>query len=120
MAPYIRQLLFAWHLISLAPYILLAPYIPSLVADEECAFSTQKQALNALAFFFKNVCRIENPVFAVKLKKTDQRMPVVLSKEEADWKAGISWRRDCNMGRACACKSWSRYASRIWISTGEF
>ncbi len=38
---------------------------------------------NALAFFFKNVCGIENPVFAVKLKKTDQRMPVVLSKEEA-------------------------------------
>ena len=58
-------------------------FLTALVADEECAFATQKQALNALAFFFKNVCRIENPVFAVKLRKTDQRMPVVLSKEEA-------------------------------------
>ncbi len=40
------------------------------------------QALNALAFFFKQVCKVENPVFGVKLKKTGQRVPVVLSQGE--------------------------------------
>lgn len=57
-------------------------FLASLVNDEDCAYSTQKQALNALAFFFKNVCGVENPVFAVKLKKTETRIPVVLAKEE--------------------------------------
>jgi site-specific recombinase XerD len=35
-----------------------------------------------LAFFFKQVLGIEEPVFGVKLRKPDIRMPVVLSKEE--------------------------------------
>lgn len=58
-------------------------FLTAIVADEDCAYSTQKQALNALAFFFKHVCEVENPVFAVKLRKTSARIPVVLSKEEA-------------------------------------
>ncbi|MEN8694595.1 MAG: tyrosine-type recombinase/integrase [Akkermansiaceae bacterium] len=29
----------------------------SIVTDEECAYSTQKQALNALAFFFKRAAQ---------------------------------------------------------------
>ena len=45
-------------------------------------FSTQKQALNAVAFFFKHVCGVEDPVFEVKLRKTGTRVPVVLSKGE--------------------------------------
>ncbi len=57
-------------------------FLQSIVAQEECAYSTQKQALNALAFFFKQVCGIEDPVFGVKLRKTEQRVPVVLSKRE--------------------------------------
>ena len=57
-------------------------FLTSVVDDEDCAYSTQKQALNALAFFFKNVCGVEDPVFGVKLKKTGARIPVVLSKEE--------------------------------------
>ena len=57
-------------------------FLTALVDDEECAYSTQKQALNALAFFFKQVCRVEDPRFDVKLKKTEQRVPVVLSTEE--------------------------------------
>jgi integron integrase len=57
-------------------------FLTAVVEDEDCAYSTQKQALNALAFFFKNVCGVEEPVFQVKLKKTGARMPVVLSKEE--------------------------------------
>ena len=42
----------------------------------------KRQALNALAFFFKQVCSVENPVFGVKLRKTGARIPVVLSQEE--------------------------------------
>jgi len=57
-------------------------FLQSIVADEECAYSTQKQALNALAFFFKRVCGIDEPVFGVKLRKTGQGVPVVLSKRE--------------------------------------
>jgi integron integrase len=57
-------------------------FLTSVVADEDCAYSTQKQALNALAFFFKHVCGIEEPVFQVKLRKSGTRVPVVLSKDE--------------------------------------
>jgi integron integrase len=57
-------------------------FLTSVVDDEDCAYSTQKQALNAVAFFFKYVCGVEEPVFGVKLKKTGTRVPVVLSKPE--------------------------------------
>lgn len=40
------------------------------------------QVLNALAFFFKYVCGVEEPAFGVKLRKTGERVPVVLSKPE--------------------------------------
>lgn len=58
-------------------------FLTSVVLDEDCAYSTQKQALNALAFFFKYVLDVEEPVFGVRLKKTETRVPVVLSKDEA-------------------------------------
>jgi integron integrase len=57
-------------------------FLTSVVDDEDCAYSTQKQALNAVAFFFKHVCGVEDPVFEVKLRKTGTRVPVVLSKGE--------------------------------------
>jgi len=57
-------------------------FLTSVVEDEDCAYSTQKQALNAVAFFFKYVCGVEEPVFQVKLKKTGTRVPVVLSQNE--------------------------------------
>lgn len=57
-------------------------FLGAVVDDEDCAYSTQKQALNALAHFFKHVCGVEDPVFGVKLKKTGTRVPVVLSKPE--------------------------------------
>jgi integrase len=57
-------------------------FLTSVVDDEDCAYSTQKQALNALAFFFKHVCGVEDPVFGVRLRKTEARVPVVMSKEE--------------------------------------
>ncbi|MEM9016004.1 MAG: integron integrase [Verrucomicrobiota bacterium] len=57
-------------------------FLVSVVDDEDSAYSTQRQALNALANFFKHVLGIPDPVFGVKLKKTEARVPVVLSKEE--------------------------------------
>lgn len=57
-------------------------FLTSVVEDEDCAWSTQKQALNALAFFFKHVCGIGEPVFGVKLRKRGARIPVVLSPGE--------------------------------------
>ncbi len=57
-------------------------YLTSVVQDEDCACSTQRQALNALAFFFKHVLGVEKPVFGVKLRDTGTRVPVVLSKPE--------------------------------------
>lgn len=59
-------------------------FLTSVVEDEDCAYSTQKQALNALAFFFKHVLGREEPVFHVKLKKTGARVPVVLSQGETE------------------------------------
>lgn len=57
-------------------------FLTSVVDEEDCAYATQKQALNAIAFFFKQVCGVEEPVFQVKLRKTGARIPVVLSKQE--------------------------------------
>lgn len=57
-------------------------FLTAVVEDEDCAYSTQKQGLNALAFFFKQVCGVEEPAFQVKLRKTGMRVPVVLSQQE--------------------------------------
>ncbi len=57
-------------------------FLTSVVEDEDCAYSTQKQALNGLAHFFKYVLGVKEPVFGVKLRDTGTRVPVVLSKPE--------------------------------------
>jgi integron integrase len=57
-------------------------FLTSVVEDEDCAYSTQKQALNALAHFFKYVLGVKEPVFGVKLRDTGTRVPVVLSSKE--------------------------------------
>ncbi|MCB1232929.1 MAG: integron integrase [Verrucomicrobiae bacterium] len=57
-------------------------FLASVVEDEDCAYSTQKQALNALAFFFKQVCGMAEPIFDVKLRRTGSSVPVVLSRGE--------------------------------------
>jgi hypothetical protein len=44
-------------------------FLASVVDDEDCSYSTQKQALNALTLFFKAVWGVEDPVFDVKLKR---------------------------------------------------
>lgn len=77
----IRRLRQPTHPCGARSLTLLSKTLTSL--HRFCAYATQKQALNALAFFFKQVCGVEDPVFGVKLRKTGTRIPVVLSKEEA-------------------------------------
>ena len=50
-----------------------------LVTEEKVAYSTQKQALNALVFFFREVCGREEVHLNVRLRQTPKRIPVVLS-----------------------------------------
>lgn len=57
-------------------------WLEELVVKRKVAYATQKQALNALAFFFKDVCGKNEVLFDVKLRKTEKRMPVVLSGRE--------------------------------------
>ncbi len=53
-----------------------------LVTETQVSFATQKQALNALVFFFKDVCGVEEVDFGVKMCKRGKRVPVVLSVSE--------------------------------------
>ncbi len=48
------------------------------VEGRKVSYSTQKQALNALVFFYKSVCGMEEVDLEVRLRKTEQRIPVVL------------------------------------------
>ncbi|WP_423912668.1 integron integrase, partial [Flavobacterium sp.] len=52
------------------------------VAERKVSFATQKQALNALVFFFKAVCGMDEVDLEVRLRKTVPRMPVVLDVKE--------------------------------------
>jgi integron integrase len=53
-------------------------YLEWLVTERKVSFSTQKQALNALVFFLKDVCGREEVIFDVRLRKTAKRLPVIL------------------------------------------
>jgi integron integrase len=52
------------------------------VEDRKVSYSTQKQALNALVFFYKAVCGMESVDLEVRLRKTEPRVPVVLDVKE--------------------------------------
>jgi integron integrase len=52
------------------------------VTERKVSFATQKQALNALVFFFKAVCGMDEVDLEVRLKKTEARVPVVLEVRE--------------------------------------
>jgi hypothetical protein len=52
------------------------------VDERKVSYSTQKQALNALAFFYKAVCGMEEVDLEVRLRKTEARIPVVLEMKE--------------------------------------
>ncbi|QTN33463.1 tyrosine-type recombinase/integrase [Akkermansiaceae bacterium] len=57
-------------------------WLAELVDKGKVSFATQKQALNALAFFFRDVCRKEEVLFDVRLRRTERRTPVVMSAKE--------------------------------------
>jgi len=57
-------------------------WLTQLVARDFVSFATQKQALNALVFFYRDVCGCEEVDLQVKMRKRSPRMPVVLSREE--------------------------------------
>ena len=57
-------------------------WLASLVAETNVSYATQKQALNALAFFYKDVCGLEEVNLGVKFRKRNRHVPVVLSKGE--------------------------------------
>ncbi|MDH4477287.1 MAG: integron integrase [Verrucomicrobiaceae bacterium] len=57
-------------------------FLTHLVTVQKHSFSTQKQALNALVFFFREVCGHEEVDLDVKLRHTPKRVPVVLNFQE--------------------------------------
>ena len=61
-------------------------WLGRLVNVEKVSYSTQKQALNALVFFFKEVCGRAEVDLGVKFRHTPKRLPVVLTLQEV---AGI-------------------------------
>jgi len=52
-------------------------FLTWLVEGKKVSFSTQKQALNALVFFYKAVCGRDEVDLGVRLRKTEPRIPVV-------------------------------------------
>jgi integron integrase len=57
-------------------------FLAWLVTDRKVSYATQKQALNALAFFFKDVCGRKEVNLRVTFRKTTPRIPVVLNLRE--------------------------------------
>lgn len=54
-------------------------WLTELVGTGKRSFSTQKQALNALVFFYRDVCGEETVELGVKMRKLKQRAHVILS-----------------------------------------
>jgi hypothetical protein len=46
-------------------------FLTSVLNDGHSAYPTQKQALNALTFYFRHSCGVADPVFDVKLKRAN-------------------------------------------------
>lgn len=57
-------------------------FLTALVVEEKPSFSSQKQALNALMFFFKEVCGQAEVDLEVRLRPTSKRIPVVINFRE--------------------------------------
>jgi integrase len=53
-----------------------------LVREKGVGFETQKKALNAVVFFLREICGIEEVILNVQLKKTPKREKVVMSVRE--------------------------------------
>lgn len=57
-------------------------WLSRLVTETAISFATQKQALNALVFFFKDVCGRDEVDLQVRMRKRSGHIPVVLSRVE--------------------------------------
>ena len=57
-------------------------WLAELVTKTDVSYATQKQALNALVFFFRDVCGREKVDLKVKMRKRSRHIPVVLSMKE--------------------------------------
>lgn len=57
-------------------------WLTELVEKTEVSYSTQKLALNSLAFFFKDVCGMESVDLGVRFRKRSRHIPTVLSSRE--------------------------------------
>lgn len=57
-------------------------WLTHLVKNEQVAYATQKQALNALVFFYRDVCDRKEVNLQIRMRKTQRRQPVILDKEE--------------------------------------
>lgn len=57
-------------------------WLTHLVEVGGLSFSSQKSALNAVVFFFRDVCSVDEVNLRVRLRKTAPRVPVVLSRGE--------------------------------------
>lgn len=57
-------------------------WLSVLVDKEKVAFGTQKQALNALVFFYRDVCGRGEVDLQVRMRKTARRQPVILTRGE--------------------------------------
>ena len=68
-------------------------WLTFLVEDRKVSYSTQKQALNALVFFYKDVCGMEEVDIAVKFRKRTRHIPTVLIPSSQ-----LTWRNDWFLG----------------------
>ena len=64
-------------------------------------------ALNALVFFYRDVCGCEEVDLQVRFRKTEKRIPVVLSTSEVlalidRLDGAIKVAASCNMGQGCS------------------
>lgn len=84
-----------------------ADWLNHLVTVEKLSYSTQKQALNALVFFFREVCGDEEVVLDVRLRKTKTRIPVVLSSREV---FGLIEKNRGKVSGACPAAIWGWFA----------
>lgn len=57
-------------------------WLAGLVDKGKVSYETQRQALNSMVFFFKDVCGKEEVIFDVRLRRTEKRTPVVMSVRE--------------------------------------
>jgi integron integrase len=59
-------------------------WLSGLVRETKVSYATQKQALNALVFFFRDVCGTDEVDIGVTMRKRGRRIPVVPSASEVE------------------------------------